>query len=149
LIYVGIGSKLSATFQNAFLASETLPERKITEYLYKGGRCLTVENIVGSLFKIRPVIEVKPDGNLDVKEKTRGTCKKALTYLLDDFKAHLPDIDLHSVFATHSGCEDDGKFLEGEFRNMAPIEEIYNTTAGCTIASHCGLGTIGILYLEK
>jgi fatty acid-binding protein DegV len=69
--------------------------------------------------------------------------------LLDDFKAHLLDIDLHRVFVTHTGCDDDGKFLAGELRNMAPIEEIYITTAGCTISSHCGPGTIGIPYLEK
>ncbi|MGD0003785.1 MAG: DegV family protein [Anaerolineaceae bacterium] len=200
LIYIGIGSKLSATFQNAFLASNTLPERKIhildsrnlstgigllvlraadlrdqgmaadeidreiqtllpkvhtsfvvdtLEYLYKGGRCSAVENIVGSLLKIRPVIEVKPDGSLDIKEKTRGTRKKALTYLLDDFKAHLPNIDLHRVFVTHTGCTDDSNFLAEELRNMAAIEEIYITTAGCTISSHCGPGTIGILFLEK
>jgi DegV family protein with EDD domain len=200
LIYVGIGSKLSATYQNAFLAAETLPERKIhvidsnnlssgiallvlraadwrdqgltadqitkeilsllprvhtafmvdtLEYLYKGGRCTAIENIVGSLLKIRPVIEVKADGSLGIKEKTRGTRKKALTCLLEDFKAHLPNVDLRRVFVTHSGCDEDGEFLAAELRKMAPIEAIYITTAGCTISSHCGPGTIGILYLEK
>jgi fatty acid-binding protein DegV len=69
--------------------------------------------------------------------------------LLDDFKAHLPNIDLHRVFVTHTGCTDDAKFLAGELRNMAAIEEIFITTAGCTISSHCGPGTIGILFLEK
>ena len=200
LIYIGIGSKLSATYQNAFLAAETIPERKIhvidsnnlstgigllvlraadlrdqgltadeiekeiqallprvhtsfmvdtLEYLYKGGRCTAVENIVGSLLKIRPVIEVKADGSLGIKEKTRGTRKKALTYLLEDFRAHLPEIDLHRVFVTHSGCDEDGEFLATELRKMAPIDDIYITTAGCTISSHCGPGTIGILYLGK
>jgi DegV family protein with EDD domain len=200
LIYIGIGSKLSATFQNAFLAAETLPERKIhvidsnnlstgigllvlraadlrdqgltadqiekeiltllprvhssfmvdtLEYLYKGGRCTAVENIVGSLLKIRPVIEVKTDGSLGIKEKTRGTRRKALTYLLEDFKAHLPGIDLRRVFVTHSGCDEDSEFLVAELRKLAPIDDIYITTAGCTISSHCGPGTIGILYLQK
>ena len=200
LIYTGISSKLSATYQNAFLAAENLPDRHIhvidsknlstgigllvlkaadlrdqgvpadeiekeilallpkvhtsfmvdtLEYLYKGGRCTAVENIVGSLLKIRPVLEVKADGSLGIKEKTRGTRKKALIYLLDDFKAHLPNIDLQRVFVTHSGCDEDGEFLASELSKIAPIQEIYVTTAGCTISSHCGPGTIGILYLER
>jgi DegV family protein with EDD domain len=199
LIYIGISAKLSATYQNAFLAAENLPDRNIhvidsrnlstgigllvlkaadlrdqglapneiekviqsllpkvhtafmvdtLEYLHKGGRCSAAENIVGSLLKIRPVIEVKADGSLGVKEKTRGTRKKALTYLLEDFKAHLPDIDLQRVFVTHSGCDEDAEFLARELRILAPITEILVTTAGCTISSHCGPGTIGILYLE-
>ena len=119
------------------------------DYLYKGGRCTAIENIVGSLLKIRPVIEVKIDGSLGIKEKTRGTRKKALTCLLDDFKAHLPNVDLQRVFVTHSGCDEDGEFLAAELRNIAPIREIHITTAGCTISSHCGPGTIGILYLER
>jgi DegV family protein with EDD domain len=200
LIYTGISSKLSATFQNAFLAAGNLPDRHIhvidsknlstgigllvlkaadlrdqgltadeiekeiqsllpkvhtsfvvdtLEYLYKGGRCTAIENVVGSLLRIRPVIEVKTDGSLGIKEKTRGTRKKALVYLLDDFKAHLPKVDLQRVFVTHSGCDEDGEFLAAELRNIAPIQEIFITTAGCTISSHCGPGTIGILYLER
>ena len=200
LIYLGIGSKLSATYQNAYLAAENLPERKILvidsknlstgvgllvlraaemrdqglrvdelekeihslipkvhtsfmvdtlEYVYKGGRCSAVENLVGSLLKIRPIIEVKRDGSLGIKDKTRGTRKKALAFLLDDFETHLPNIDLRRVFVTHTGCDEDGKFLAEELKKIAPIEEIHITTAGCTISSHCGPGTIGILYLEK
>jgi DegV family protein with EDD domain len=200
LIYTGISSKLSATYQNALLAAKNLPGRNIhvidsknlstgigllvlkaadlrdqgltageiekeiqsllpklhtsfvvdtLEYVYKGGRCSAVENIVGSLLKIRPVLEVKTDGSLGVKEKTRGTRKKALTTLLDDFKAHLPNVDLQRVFVTHTGCDADGEYLAGELKNIAPIQEIYITTAGCTISSHCGPGTIGILYLER
>jgi DegV family protein with EDD domain len=118
------------------------------EYLHKGGRCTAVENIVGSLLKIRPVLEVKTDGSLGIKEKTRGTRKKALIYLLDDFKAHLPNVDMQRVFVTHTGCDEDGEFLARELKNIAPIQDVYITTAGCTISSHCGPGTIGILYLE-
>ena len=200
LIYTGIGSKLSATYQNAFLAAKNLPERNIyvidshnlstgiallvlsaadlrdqglaageiakeinsqlpkihtsflvdtLEYIYKGGRCSAVENIVGSLLKIRPIIEVKQDGSLGIKEKTRGARKKAFTSLLEDFHSHLSNLDLRRVFVTHTGCDDDGEFLAEELRKMAPIQQVYVTTAGCTIASHCGPGTIGILYLER
>jgi len=200
IVYICIGSALSATFQNATLAAKGLPDRRISvidsknlstgigllvlkaaeigmgghshaeivseieaaipkihtsffidtlDYLYKGGRCSAVENIAGSLLKIHPVIEVRPDGTLGVKEKIHGSRKKSLEYLLDDFKAHLAEIDLHRVFVTHTGCDEDADLLKQQLLAMAPIEEVCITTAGATVASHCGPGTIGILYISK
>jgi DegV family protein with EDD domain len=42
------------------------------EYLYKGGRCSALANIFGTLLRIRPVIEVRKDGSMGVKEKIGG-----------------------------------------------------------------------------
>ena len=200
MIYISIGAKLSATYQNAMLAAESLPDRKIfiidsanlstgigllvckaaelrdqglsaeqivsqireivgkvrtsfvvdtLEYLYMGGRCSALQNIVGSLLKIRPVIEVRRDGTLGVKEKLRGTRRRALDTLLEDFRDNLSEIDLHRVFVTHSGCEADAIYLRDGLNQLAEIEEICVTRAGATIASHCGPNTIGILYLTQ
>jgi DegV family protein with EDD domain len=119
------------------------------EYLYKGGRCSAMENIMGSILHIRPVIDVRSDGTLVVKEKISGSRKKALKATLADFKNHLPEIDLHRVFITHSGCQEDAEFLKKSLLEIARIDEINITVAGATIASHCGPGTIGILYMVK
>jgi DegV family protein with EDD domain len=120
------------------------------DYLYKGGRCTAMEHVMGSILKIRPVIEVKTDaGTMDVKEKISGARKKALQSMLVDFKGHLPNIDLKRVFVTHTGCDADAEYLKGELLDTAPIENVYITTAGCTIASHAGPDTIGILYILK
>jgi DegV family protein with EDD domain len=119
------------------------------EYLYKGGRCSAMENIMGSLLHIRPIINVRPDGTLGVKEKISGSRNKALNALLTDFDRNKANIDLHRVFITHSCCEADAETLRKSLLEMAPIEETCITVAGATIASHCGPATIGILYLLK
>jgi DegV family protein with EDD domain len=119
------------------------------DYLYKGGRCTALQAIFGSMLKIRPVINVRPDGTLGVLDKIRGTRKKALDSLLEGFKADLPDVDLTRVFVTHSGCPEDADYLAGELNKLAEIEDVLITTAGSTIGSHCGPNTIGILYLKK
>ncbi len=119
------------------------------EYIYMGGRCSAIENIFGSLLQIRPLIEVKSDGTLGIKEKLRGTRKKALNSLLADFQAHLAEIDLKRVFVTHTGCDDDAQYLVDGLRQIASIDELLVTYAGATVASHCGPNTIGILYLRK
>lgn len=119
------------------------------DYLYMGGRCSAMENVVGSLLKIRPVIYVKPDGTMGVKEKIRGSRKKALDSMLEDFKKRLPNIDLQRVFITHTGCDADAEYLADEIRKMADIKEICITYAGCVISSHCGPNTIGILFFAN
>lgn len=199
-IFIGISSKLSATVNNAVLATQSLPQRKITiidslnlstgigllvlkaaklrdagmnvgeivagvnqaipkvhtsfvidtlEYLYKGGRCSAITMVVGSLLKIRPVIEVNPDGTLGVKEKITGSRKKALNSLLADFQKHIGELDNLHVFITHTGCDADAEYLATEMRKMTSIQNLHITNAGATIASHCGPNTFGILFLTR
>jgi fatty acid kinase fatty acid binding subunit len=119
------------------------------EYLYLGGRCSAITNLAGSVLQIRPVIEVRPDGTLGVKEKVRGSRARALQSLVEGYKRDLQRIDPHRVFITHTGCPQDAAWLEGELRKLSQPEEICITTAGAVIASHCGPNTIGILYLQK
>ena len=119
------------------------------DYLFMRGRCSSVEHIMGSLLKIRPVIEVKPDGTLGVKEKISGSRKKALDSMLADFSKKLPNIDLDRVFVTHAAAEEDAIYLKDELMKLAPIKEVCITSAGATISSHCGPNTIGILFFTK
>lgn len=122
------------------------------DYLYKGGRCSAIELLVGSLLKIRPIIEVKPDGSLGIKRKINSSRKKALMAMIEDFSMDLPKLDTRRVFITRTLTDEaiaDAHFLKSEIENIASVDEILFTMAGATIASHCGPETIGILYLVK
>lgn len=119
------------------------------EYLYKGGRCTALQAIAGSVLKIHPIIEVRPDGTLGVKEKARGVRQKGLQMMLDDFAAHLDQLDRRRVFVTHTTSTEDAEFLKNEIMRLAAPDEVRITKAGSVIASHCGPGTIGILYMVK
>jgi len=119
------------------------------EYLYKGGRCSGLQALAGSLLQIRPIITVQEDGTLGVKHKIRGSRAKALNTLLSDFTADLPDIDLQRVFVTHTSCPEDADYLVEELKKLAAVEQVLVTSAGATIASHCGPRTIGVLYLKR
>jgi DegV family protein with EDD domain len=119
------------------------------DYLYKGGRCSAIELLVGSILRIRPIIEVHPDGTLGVKEKIGGSRKKALTSMISDIHSKKPQIDPKRIFVTHCACLEDAEYLLSELSMMEYFDEILITEAGSTIASHCGPKTIGILYMEK
>lgn len=117
------------------------------DYLYKGGRCSSLQHLVGSLLKIRPIIEVNSQGKMGVKDKSRGTRKKALDSMLLDLENHLSELDRHRIFITHTGCDEDAGYLAEEIHKLCAPDEINITTAGAVIASHCGPDTIGVLYL--
>lgn len=119
------------------------------DYLYKGGRCNGLQAFVGSMLQIRPIINVREDGTLGVLDKVRGNRQKALDRLLKGFKKDLPHVDLTRVFITHTGCDADAEYLASELKAMAKIKDVHITLAGATIASHCGPGTVGILYITE
>ncbi len=120
------------------------------EYLHKGGRCSGVARFVGTLLKIKPIIFVR-EGKMSVGMKPIGKMKVALDKMinmfLEDYKNG--NVDLDNVFITHSIATESEKYirerLEAEVKDM----NIISTIAGCVISSHCGRGTIGILYITK
>jgi DegV family protein with EDD domain len=140
-------AKIAEKIKNAIPRVRTSFVIETMDYLYKGGRCTPLQHLVGSLLRIRPVIEVKPDGTMGVKDKIRGTRKKALDSMLIDLQAHLDEFDRHRIFITHTGCNADAQYLADEIRIMCSPDEICITRAGTVVTSHCGPNTIGILYL--
>ncbi len=120
------------------------------DYLYKGGRCTALQAIAGSVLKIHPIIEIRPEGTLEVKEKARGTLQKGLQMILDDFESHLKDLDRGRVFiTTTSDNTTDINHLVNEVQRIAAPQDIRVTRAGSVISSHCGPGSTGILYFVK
>lgn len=119
------------------------------DFLYKGGRCTALQAIAGSVLKIHPIIEVRPDGTLGVKAKARGTRTKGLQMMLDDFHSHLPELDRKRVFVTTTGGGEDVDFLVSEVKRLAAPNDVRVTRAGSVISSHCGPDTSGILYFVK
>lgn len=117
------------------------------DYLYKGGRCSGMQNIVGSLLKIRPVIKVV-DGKMTPAYKIRGSRDKALDQLLSNALSHVEEMDQDLIFITHSLADEDAQLLKQALeQNTQAAVAISN--AGCVISSHCGAKTIGILYTKK
>lgn len=119
------------------------------EYLHKGGRCSGTARFFGTLLKIFPIIRVV-DGKMVVAKKGRGKYENALDILVDyfdeDFKKN--NVDLDCVMITHAYAPKDYIYLYEKMKAKG-IENILETNAGCTIATHCGLRTIGILYITK
>ncbi len=119
------------------------------DYMRKGGRCSTFTAIFGTLLHIHPILKMV-DGKLGVEKKPRGPMKAAYMEMVKELKEDLPNIDFDHVMITHAGIDDDGlKFVYDQVAQLVDPKIIEITRAGCVVSSHCGYGTIGILYIKK
>ena len=117
------------------------------EYLHKGGRCSGASRLFGTLLQIKPVISVV-EGKLEVVAKTKGK-KKALEYMLNDIIENKENVDTDHIMITHTYADEEAILLKERLIKEFPLANVEITNAGCVIASHCGKGTIGILYILK
>ena len=119
------------------------------EYMKKGGRCSTITVLGANLLKLKPCIEVK-EGKMGVGKKYRGAFEKCLAEYIRDRIADREDLELDRVFVTHSGIPAHQIDLAVNLvRELQPFKELLVTRAGCTVSSHCGPGTIGVLFVRK
>ena len=119
------------------------------DYMKKGGRCSSVEVLGANLLKLKPAIAVK-DGKMGVTKKYRGTMEKCLRdYIADQLKDR-EDLVGNRVFITHSGVDPSlVELARTEIAKYAAFQEVIETRAGCTVSSHCGPGTLGIIFIVK
>ena len=118
-------------------------------YLYRGGRCNAVAAMAGGVLKLHPKIVVE-NGAMDATKKYRGKINSVImSYVKDmetDLKAARPD----RVFITHSGCDAATvESVRSYLESLGVFHEILETRACGVVSSHCGPGTLGVLFIAK
>ncbi|MBO4418993.1 MAG: DegV family protein [Oscillospiraceae bacterium] len=117
-------------------------------FLHKGGRCSALAMLGANLMNLKPCIVVK-DGKMSVGAKYRGKFDAVLQKYIADRIGDGEGIDRSHIFITHGGCDDE--ILEAcvaKLRSLGDFPNIHVTRAGCTISSHCGRNTLGVLFLR-
>lgn len=120
-------------------------------YLRGGGRCSAITAFGANLLNIKPCIKVNhKDATMTVGKKYRGSLPVVLKRYVKDLLKDRHDLDLKRLFITHSGTSQENIVLVKQtIEAIADFQEIHITRTGCTIASHCGPNTVGILYMTK
>lgn len=120
------------------------------EFLAAGGRCPSIVAQAGKMLNLRPEILVdNQSGAMKVGKLYRGKQSRVLEKYVTDTLAKYSDIVKDEIFITHTGVDPEtvdqlrGILEENAFKN------IYETVASCTISSHCGPGTLGILFMTE
>lgn len=119
------------------------------DIIYRGGRISGAKYLFGKMLKAHPFIQMN-EAKLVVADTPKGKIQRALDKQFDVFLADLEDgIDKSKVFITHSVAPDYVDYYLEKLKEYIPSENIIVTEAGAVISSHCGPGTIGILYIKN
>ena len=117
------------------------------DYLFKGGRCNSLQYLGANLLRLRPRIVLK-DGKMGSDKKYRGTMGKVVAKYCEEVLNEFNTPDLDKVFITYTTAT--AEMVESARKAVTEMgfKNIYETRAGGTVASHCGANTLGILYFN-
>ena len=118
-------------------------------HLQRGGRISSAAKVFGSLLGIKPLISVQEDGSLKNIAKIKGA-KKVVSELAAMVKENADLSGKYEVFVMQADCEEEGNQLAARVKEIAG-ENVTVTTQiiGPVIATHCGPGTLGIVFIKK
>ncbi len=118
-------------------------------YLYRGGRCSGLAAFFGSALKLHPRISVEK-GAMHPEKKYRGKGEKYVLDYVKDMEPALLKAENDRVFITHSGCDRAiVNSVRSYLESLNYFDDIIETRAGAVISSHCGPGTLGVLFISK
>lgn len=117
-------------------------------YLHRGGRCSGVAALAGGVLKLHPMIVVN-DGEMSAGKKYRGKMEHVIMEYVKDLEESIKTAKKDRIFITHSGCPSSVvSAVYNYLQKLDYFEEILVTRAGGVISSHCGPGTLGVLFID-
>ena len=119
------------------------------DYVYHGGRCSAIEHFFSAMLKIRPFLQIHPDGTLGVLQKVRGSREKAVNALLTYFEDQSSIYEIPEIYVTHLDCTEEADFLVEQIKALGKSIDIKTAGVGCVLATHSGPKPIGIAYHIK
>lgn len=118
-------------------------------YLHRGGRCSGLAALAGGMLKLHPKIVVK-NGVMGPDKKYRGKMNSVILSYAKEMEEELRNARKDRVFITHSGCSQESiDSVKAYLESLGIFEEILVTRAGGVVSSHCGPGTLGVLFISE
>ena len=119
------------------------------DYLHKGGRVSGMVKLAAAAFHIHPLIKME-NGQLVPGKKYRGKMNVLIKQYIEDLKETYPNYDKTRCFITHSSADRD--LMEtaiAKVKEVFDFDEVVETVAGSIVTSHCGRGTLGVLFIYE
>jgi DegV family protein with EDD domain len=131
--------KMPGTMHNYILIGQL-------DQLYKGGRMSGVQFFIGSLLKIKPIVQITKEGGLQAIEKVRSE-KKALQYLIDKvIEGH--HVGRRKTYIMHGNVRDQATHLKNLILEQIPGLEVEIGDISSVLAVHGGEGTLAVLWFD-
>ncbi len=117
-------------------------------FLKRGGRIDAKSAIVGTMLKIKPIINVDVNGKLNSVAKVRGR-KASITELVNRMKATIDPERFPYVSVFHGDCPEEADVLEAMVKEAYPQLEVLRGDVGPVIGAHTRPGTLVLGYVGK
>ncbi len=109
------------------------------EYLHRGGRVDWIQALIGTLLRIKPILEIRTgEINLAERARTMGRAVERLLALVQDLGP------LERAIVLHANAPDLAADVAARLERLNPGWERLIEQAGVTIASHAGPGAVGV-----
>jgi len=115
------------------------------EYLHRGGRIGGASALLGTLLKIKPLLELR-DGQIEPLDRVR-TKRAALRRLLEVFEERVggPGASVH-IGVLHANALPEAEAIESEIRSRFDVVESFFSEVGPVIGTHTGPGLVGLAF---
>lgn len=117
-------------------------------YLQRGGRVSATVATVGTVFHIRPVLRIAPDGKLQTIDKARGN-RKAVSLLLDRYEQNRTDAYADPVYVIDADAPEIGDQIQKKLLSRYPDLTIRRCTLSPIIGAHTGPGMAAIIHIGQ
>jgi DegV family protein with EDD domain len=133
---------IANNLQEAAFRMRTCVMLDTIEYLRRGGRIGRATGFIGSILKIKPIIYLTADDEVDALEKVR-TQKKGFSVILDYLKENAP---LKRIGIVHVVNEEGGRDFMEVVKAEFPDVPITLSTANSVLAAYLGPGLVGAIF---
>lgn len=118
-------------------------------YLQRGGRISKAKAFGGTMLGLKPVIKVTEQGTLVNCSKVHGA-KKVVPALVNLVAEQGENFDQYDIWIMQADCPEQAKELEAQLKEKLGANiTVHTTLVGPVVASHCGPGTLGVIFPAK
>ncbi|MCK7488546.1 MAG: DegV family protein [Bacillus subtilis] len=118
------------------------------KYLVKGGRVSNIAGLLGSMLKLKPLLEVTTDGKVETIEKIRTTSKARAT-MVERFTEEAKNLTNIEVFVIYTNNAEDAGALRTQLLALPFVKEVLLVPLTPVVGCHAGPGTLGLGYVTK
>lgn len=117
-------------------------------HLKRGGRLNSLEAVVGTALKIKPVLSVDREGKLTVVAKVRGI-KKGMDYLKEHLVNDGTDTGNQTVMVGHADAPEIAEQLKEQLLSEGLVKDVIISNVGPVIGTHVGSGMFALVFLGE
>lgn len=116
--------------------------------LYRGGRMNGVQYYLGSLLKVKPIVQISQEGTLEPIDKVRSH-KKAVQYLIERAAEDYREFGVSTFQIMHGNVIEEAVQLRQEVLKIIPHARILIGEISSSLAVHAGEGTLALMWRNE